>query len=60
VKILAADRYEGAPLGPGEVSLTVRIVLQPGERSLTDPEIDGYRRSLIESLRQRLGLRIRE
>ena len=60
VPILAADRYQGPPLGPGETSLTVRIVLQPAERTLTDGEIDGYRRGLIESLQQRLGLRIRE
>lgn len=60
VTIQAVDRYEGAPLAPGEASLTVRFVLQPSAKTLTDEEIDGYRRELIDALRQGLGLRIRE
>jgi phenylalanyl-tRNA synthetase beta chain len=60
VTIQAVDRYEGPSLGPGEASLTVRILLQPAEKTLTEQEIDGYRRALIDSLRQGLGLRIRE
>jgi phenylalanyl-tRNA synthetase beta chain len=30
------DRYEGAPLEPGSAALTVRVRLEPTERTLTD------------------------
>jgi phenylalanyl-tRNA synthetase beta chain len=55
----AVDRYVGPPLADGEASLTVRVLLQPSERTLTDAEIDGYRLALIERLRTRLGVEIR-
>jgi phenylalanyl-tRNA synthetase beta chain len=59
VAFRAVDRYTGPPLAEGESSLTVRIVLQPSEKPLTDAQIDGYRLALIERLRDDLGVRIR-
>ena len=59
VEFRAVDRYTGPPLAEGESSLTLRIVLQPSEKSLTDAQIDGYRLALIERLREGLGVRIR-
>jgi phenylalanyl-tRNA synthetase beta chain len=53
------DRYVGPPLAPGESSLTVRVTLTPNERTLTEAEIEGYRRALIAVVEDRLGLRIR-
>jgi phenylalanyl-tRNA synthetase beta chain len=55
----AVDRYQGPPLSEGEASLTIRVTLQPSARTLTDAEIDGYRRSLLESLDELPGVRIR-
>jgi phenylalanyl-tRNA synthetase beta chain len=55
----AVDRYEGPPLDPGEASLTVRVNLRPCERTLTDPETEGYRRALVRKLEESLGVRIR-
>jgi len=46
----AVDRYEGPPLGAGEAALTVRVCLQPLERSLEEDAIEGYRRGLIDAL----------
>jgi phenylalanyl-tRNA synthetase beta chain len=60
VSFRVADRYEGPPLEPGEVSLMIRLVLQPSEKTLTDGEIDGYRLALIGGLKESLGLRIRD
>jgi phenylalanyl-tRNA synthetase beta subunit len=59
VDFSAVDHYAGPPLAPGEFALTVRARLQPLERSLTDPEIESYRRALIDCLESRLGVRIR-
>jgi phenylalanyl-tRNA synthetase beta subunit len=41
------------------LSLTIRFTLQPGERPLTEDEIEGYRRSLVDLLDRRLGIKIR-
>ena len=53
------DRYTGAPLREDQASVTVRVMLQPQEKSLTDAEIESYRLRLIEVLEKRLGLTIR-
>ncbi len=55
----AIDRYEGPELGPGRSSLTIRVILQPFERTLTDAEIEGYRLRLVETLAARLGIGLR-
>ena len=55
----ALDRYEGRPLADGQTSLTVRVTLQPRDRTLTDEKIEGYRRALVGVLGEALGLRIR-
>ena len=47
VRFEALDRYQGEPLAPGEVSVTVRVILQPTEKTLTDVETEGYRKELV-------------
>ena len=59
VEFSAVDRYEGPPLAAGESSLTIRMTLQPSDRTLTDPETEEYRQALVDCLRNELGLRIR-
>jgi phenylalanyl-tRNA synthetase beta chain len=59
IELSAVDRYEGAPLADGEISLTVRVVLRPDERTLTEGEIEGFRGNLVDALEHELGLRIR-
>lgn len=44
------DRFEGAPLRDGEVSLTVRVILRPLERTLEDAATEGYRAALLVAL----------
>lgn len=53
------DRYVGEGLAPGEASVTVRVMLQPFERSLTDPEIEAYRAELVRAVEDGLGIRLR-
>ena len=53
------DRYAGPPLPEGRISLTVRVILQPFERSLTEAEIEGFRQALVETLQARMGVALR-
>ena len=53
------DRYEGPPLAAGNHSLTVRVTLQPDERTLTEDEIEAYRQKLVRRLDRKLGIKIR-
>jgi phenylalanyl-tRNA synthetase beta chain len=55
----ALDRYEGPPLAGGQTSLTVRITLQPTDRTLTDEEVETYRRALVQTVGDALEIRIR-
>ena len=53
------DRYEGAGLAEDEVSMTLRVILQPLERTLLDAETEGYRQALIGALATVEGARLR-
>jgi len=53
------DRYAGPPLPEDRISLTVRVILQPFERSLTEAQIEGFRRELVETLQARVGVALR-
>jgi phenylalanyl-tRNA synthetase beta chain len=55
----AIDRYQGPPLERGQSSLTVRVHLFPREKTLTEEQIEDYRKSLIGTLNDRLGIAIR-
>ena len=59
VEFEPVDRYEGPPLAAGQISLTIRLTLRPIDRTLTDPETEGYREALIGRLREALGVEIR-
>lgn len=59
VRFDAIDRYEGEPLEKGQISLTVRVTLQPLEKTLTDRESESYRRALLKRLEEQLAVGIR-
>ena len=46
----AVDRYAGSQLEEGESALTVRVILEPHDRTLTDEETERYRLDLIQAL----------
>ncbi|HET7676987.1 MAG TPA: phenylalanine--tRNA ligase subunit beta [Candidatus Limnocylindrales bacterium] len=54
------DRYEGAPLAEGEVSLAYRLRLRAAERTLTDDEVDALVAGVVAALAERLEARIRD
>jgi phenylalanyl-tRNA synthetase beta chain len=53
------DRYAGPPLPEDRLSLTVRVILQPFERSLQEADIEGFRQALVETLQARLNVALR-
>ena len=53
------DRYEGPPLAPGDVSITVRVILSPEERTLVEAEIERYRQALVAAIGAIGGVRLR-
>ena len=46
----AVDRYVGSHIAAGETALTIRVTLEPYDRTLTDEETERYRLDLIEAL----------
>jgi phenylalanyl-tRNA synthetase beta chain len=52
------DRYDGAPLAAGEVSLAYRLRLQ-ADHTLTDDEVDELVGSVVTALQARWGARLR-
>lgn len=55
----ALDRYEGPSVPQGGFSLTVRVILQPTEVTLTDAETEAYRSALVAAAERELGARLR-
>jgi phenylalanyl-tRNA synthetase beta chain len=53
------DRFDGAPLREGEVSLTVRVILRPLERTLEDAATESYRSALLLALDGVPGVQLR-
>jgi phenylalanyl-tRNA synthetase beta chain len=53
------DRYTGPPLNPGEVAMTLRVMLQPLDRTLTDGEAESYMATLLAALDTVSGVHLR-
>jgi phenylalanyl-tRNA synthetase beta chain len=49
------DVYEGAGLPSGKKSLAITVVLQPRERTLTDPEIESFSKRLVALVEKATG-----
>jgi phenylalanyl-tRNA synthetase beta chain len=50
-KVAFVDRYAGAPLPPGKVSLTVSLRFQDRSRTLTGEEVQAAVESIVQALR---------
>ncbi|HEY7025819.1 MAG TPA: phenylalanine--tRNA ligase subunit beta [Candidatus Limnocylindrales bacterium] len=53
------DRYQGAPLEPGQVSLAYRLTFQPGNEVLSDAALDEAMSDVTRALEREVGGHIR-
>jgi phenylalanyl-tRNA synthetase beta chain len=53
------DVYEGAGLPDGKKSLAITVILQPQDRTLTEPEIEGFSKRLIAKIEKATGGKLR-
>jgi phenylalanyl-tRNA synthetase beta subunit len=53
------DRYAGPPLASGQCAMTLRVMLQPVDRTLTDAESEAYRAELLAALDAVPNVRLR-
>ena len=53
------DRYTGAGVAPGTVSVSVRLTFQALDRTLTDAEVDAAHANVEKTARERLGATLR-
>jgi phenylalanyl-tRNA synthetase beta chain len=53
------DLYKGANIPLGEKSLAVRVRYRSYEKTLTDDEINGMHKRVIDNLVKKLGVQIR-
>ena len=49
------DVYQGKGVPEGQKSVAVAVMLSPKERSLTDSEIEGLSKKIIEAVSQKTG-----
>jgi phenylalanyl-tRNA synthetase beta chain len=54
------DVYHGKGLNEGERSITVRLEYRSDERTLIDDEVDDAHRKIVDSVVDKLGIRIRK
>jgi phenylalanyl-tRNA synthetase beta chain len=59
VSFVWLDRYAGPPLSTGQVAMTLRVILQPLDRTLNDAEAEAFRARLLTVLDMIPGARLR-
>lgn len=55
----AIDRYEGPPLEAGQISMTIRLHLEPHDTTLTDVQTDAYIQAVLARIARDLGVSVR-
>ena len=59
VSVELFDRYEGAGLPPGRVSIAFRLVFQRSDRTLVDTEVNRAMDQIVRALSSRFGAELR-
>jgi phenylalanyl-tRNA synthetase beta chain len=54
------DRLDSGPFPMSKYALAISLTYQSPERTLTDDEVDGFNKQILDSLRQRLGAELRQ
>jgi phenylalanyl-tRNA synthetase beta chain len=60
VRVEPFDRMESGPFPDTKYSLSISVVYQSAERTLTDVEVEGFDKKIIQSLEERLGAQLRK
>jgi phenylalanyl-tRNA synthetase beta chain len=54
------DRLESGPFPESKYALAISLIYQSPERTLTDEEVEGFDKRIMNSLRQSLGAELRQ
>jgi phenylalanyl-tRNA synthetase beta chain len=60
VRVEPFDRMESGPFPPAKYSLSISVIYQSTERTLTDVEVEGFDKRIIDILEGRLGAQLRK
>ncbi|HET9220454.1 MAG TPA: phenylalanine--tRNA ligase subunit beta [Terriglobia bacterium] len=60
VRVEPFDRMESGPFPDTKYSLSISVVYQSAERTLTDVEVEGFDKKIIQRLEERLGAQLRK
>jgi phenylalanyl-tRNA synthetase beta chain len=60
IRVEPFDRMESGPFPETKYSLSVSVVYQSAERTLTDVEVEGFDKRIIDILEKRLGAHLRK
>jgi phenylalanyl-tRNA synthetase beta chain len=60
IRVEPFDRLDKGSFPESKYSLSISLIYQSPERTLTDAEIEGYDRRIIELLERRLGAQLRK
>jgi phenylalanyl-tRNA synthetase beta chain len=60
VRVEPFDRLESGPFPETRYSLSVTVVYQSSERTLTDSEVDDFDKKILKHLEERLGAQLRK
>jgi len=59
VRVKPFDRMDSGPFPETKYSLSISVVYQSTERTLTDAEVDAFDKKLLKNLEERLGAQLR-
>ena len=60
VRVEPFDRMDSGPFPKTKYSLSISVVYQSTERTLTDVEVDAFDKKLLKNLEERLGAQLRK
>jgi phenylalanyl-tRNA synthetase beta chain len=60
IRIEPFDRMDSGPFPETKYSLSISVVYQSADRTLTDVEVEGFDKRILQSLEERLGAQLRK
>jgi phenylalanyl-tRNA synthetase beta chain len=59
-QVTVADRYEGSELPAGTSGLTLRLLLQAADRTLSSEDVQQAQDRIVDMLAKNFGIRLRQ